>query len=150
MNRADQFYEKISWKIKNSMHWSLTISCRKQKLWPVSVGLIALTSSRSNRRKMPSFSRNWSSITYDPTTVHLEHNVHHRSYHSTICSHSLPVLTYSMAQKTGSLAFVSCKTTMRVFLPVNFTMCSPIFGRPYYRSSLWYSVSSVCRLSVRL
>ena len=23
-----------------------------------------------------------------------------------------------------------------------------VFGRPYYRSSLWYSVSSVCRLSV--
>ena len=23
-----------------------------------------------------------------------------------------------------------------------------IFGRPYYRSSLWYSISSVCRLSV--
>ena len=22
------------------------------------------------------------------------------------------------------------------------------FGRPYYRSSLWYTVSSVCRLSV--
>jgi len=25
-----------------------------------------------------------------------------------------------------------------------------VFGRPYYRSSLWYSVSSVCRLSVCL
>ena len=25
-----------------------------------------------------------------------------------------------------------------------------IFGRPYYRSSLWYSISSVCRLSVCL
>jgi len=24
---------------------------------------------------------------------------------------------------------------------------STIFGRPYYRSSLWYSISSVCRLS---
>ena len=24
----------------------------------------------------------------------------------------------------------------------------PVFGRPYYRSSLWYSISSVCRLSV--
>ena len=23
-----------------------------------------------------------------------------------------------------------------------------VFGRPYYRSSLWYSMSSVCRLSV--
>jgi len=23
-----------------------------------------------------------------------------------------------------------------------------VFGRPYYRSSHWYSVSSVCRLSV--
>jgi len=23
-----------------------------------------------------------------------------------------------------------------------------VFGRPYYRSSLWYSISSVCRLSV--
>jgi len=25
---------------------------------------------------------------------------------------------------------------------------SLVFGRPYYRSSLWYTVSSVCRLSV--
>ena len=25
---------------------------------------------------------------------------------------------------------------------------SPIFGRPYHRSSLWYTMSSVCRLSV--
>jgi len=38
-------------------------------------------------------------------------------------------------------------TTHLVAYPTN-PNARPIFGRPYYRSSLWYSISSVCRLSV--
>ena len=33
-------------------------------------------------------------------------------------------------------------------LTVKFEMYYSIFGRPYYRSSLWYTVSSVCLSSV--
>jgi len=57
------------------------------------------------------------------------------------------------AELTSEVAAITAlqlvKTYCNAFI-VGLTENNLLFGRPYYRSSLWYSVSSVCLLSVCL
>ena len=56
----------------------------------------------------------------------------------------LPCLTYSWPTSFHSWHITSPSLLSGlVSWPISFTQ-RPIFGRPYYRSCLWYTVSSVC------
>ena len=65
-----------------------------------------------------------------------------------MCCHMKKLSSATESDSTEKYGIILNHSSKRFGTRANLKLTSFIFGRPYYRSSLWYSVSSVvCRLS---